>query len=69
MEYQSLRENGSTVFFLMPFLPLDNLLFLHGRGKWRLENCQASIVTESDENSNLLADSHGCEASKARIGW
>lgn len=28
MPYQSLREKGSTVFFLRPFLPLDNLLFL-----------------------------------------
>lgn len=28
MAYQSLREKGSTVFFLRPFLPLDNLLFL-----------------------------------------
>lgn len=28
MPYQSLRVKGSTVFFLRPFLPLDNLLFL-----------------------------------------
>jgi len=28
MPYQSLRAKGSTVFFLRPFLPLDNLLFL-----------------------------------------
>lgn len=27
-EYQSLRAKGSWVFFLRPFLPLDNLLFL-----------------------------------------
>lgn len=29
MLYQSLREKGSWVFFLRPFLPLDSLLFLH----------------------------------------
>lgn len=28
MLYQSLREKGSTVFFLRPFLPFDSLLFL-----------------------------------------
>lgn len=28
IEYQSLRVKGSTVFFLRPFLPFDNLLFL-----------------------------------------
>ena len=28
IEYQSLRVNGSTVFFLRPFLPLESLLFL-----------------------------------------
>lgn len=28
MPYQSLREKGSTVFFLRPFLPLESLLFL-----------------------------------------
>ncbi len=28
IEYQSLREKGSTVFFLRPFLPLESLLFL-----------------------------------------
>lgn len=32
MEYQSLREKGSTVFFLRPFLPFESLLFLF-RGK------------------------------------
>lgn len=28
-EYSSLRVKGSTVLFLMPFLPLDKRLFLH----------------------------------------
>lgn len=28
MEYSSLREKGSTVLFLIPFLPFDKRLFL-----------------------------------------
>lgn len=28
--YQSLRAKGSCAFFLRPFLPFDNLLFLGG---------------------------------------
>lgn len=32
IEYQSLREKGSWVFFLRPFLPLESLLFLEKGG-------------------------------------
>lgn len=33
IEYQSLRENGSTVFFLRPFFPFESLLFLFKKKK------------------------------------
>lgn len=35
MAYQSLREKGSTVFFLRPFLPLESLLFLQKYNRQR----------------------------------
>ena len=48
-EYQSLRVKGSWVLFLRPFLPLDNLLFLHS-----CEHRLGRIVA----GSHVLANSH-----------
>lgn len=45
MEYQSLREKGSTVFFLRPFLPLDSLLFLSQVSLWLLSSMRIHMLT------------------------
>jgi hypothetical protein len=64
MPNQSLRANGSWVFFLRPFLPFDNLLFLH---EFRLAILHPSVIGPSNSgvsicatgnSSNVLSDSH-----------
>jgi hypothetical protein len=75
MPYQSLREKGSTVFFLRPFLPLDNLLFLsnytHQRTVRLRRHCvrfwQLCIVAMTGE-IDVLANSHLCEVRISKTG-
>ena len=63
MPNQSLRAKGSTVFFLRPFLPFDNLLFLHDL---RLATPYLSVMRASNlgaechgsNSNNVLSDSH-----------
>lgn len=64
MPNQSLRAKGSWVFFLRPFLPLDNLLFLH---EFWLATPHPSAIGASNPGAsdsrkgianNVLSDSH-----------
>lgn len=75
MPYQSLREKGSTVFFLRPFLPLDNLLFLlkytHQRTVRFRRHCVRfwqSCIVAGFGKIDVLANSHLCEVRISKTG-